>query len=57
MARGRVTGKSKAVDEATEEASKSEVAGPPSKKTKASEEDIASAGKKLVKVTIEHCTS
>ena len=54
MARGRVPGKSKAVEEATEDATKQVTPAPPSKKSKGNEE---STGKKLVKITIEHCNS
>ena len=57
MARGRVPGKSKAAEEATEEASKVSNA-PPSKKTKPNDEEAGpSVGKQLVKITIEHCNS
>ena len=54
MARGRVPGKSKAVEEATEDATKQVTPAPPFKKSKGNEE---STGKKLVKITIEHCNS
>jgi len=57
MARGRVAGKSKAVEEASKDASKDVSAGPPSKKTKSNEEATTAAVRKLVKITIEHCTS
>jgi len=57
MAKGKVSRKSKADEDTPEEASKGEAAGPPSKKSKASADDAASGSKKLVKVTIEHCTS
>ena len=58
MARGRVPGKSKVVEEVSEESSKVESAGPPTKKSKSNEDAVqASAGRKLVKISIEHCTS
>ena len=58
MARGRVPGKSKVVEEVSEESSKVESAGPPTKKSKSNEDAVqASAGRKLVKISIEHCTA
>ena len=57
MARGRVPGKSKATEEASEEATEVSAA-PPSKKTKSSKEEAGqSARNQLVKITIEHCNS
>jgi len=60
MAKGRVSKKGKAEDTA-DDAAKNDVGGPPTKKSKTSEEAVASASvssaKKLVKMSIEHCTS